>query len=877
MRDEVAALHARYYSADIMKLAIVGNYSTDQLVEWAVDKFSGVPSKGDTRPPHSGHPLGPATLGQTVHFETIADHHILSLQFALPELRAMYRADPRHYVMSLLSRDGPGSLLAFLKAQGWATSIHGHSGDSEGFSILPVDLTLTPTGLARYTDVLRALFAYVRMLEHHGPQKWIHDELRTIDDLQHRFLDKSEALDWAMYLAGAGHNEHMDPAHFLTKDTLLRDFDAGAVAGVLRLLRPENSLILVGAQAHSGVRCEQEEKYFGTRYHVAGLPAGLVGDRPADWRVPYGFHLPARNGFLPQSTAVVTAKAPAADVAPAPTLLRRTNATELWFKQDDQFAAPRGDIRVHIKVANRPSAAAAAVAARILDYSVNEVLRGELYAASRAGLGYSVTVSKSAVTIDASGFSDRLPHLVETIVRRLRSFKVPAHTFNTGLTETRQYYQNQHYVQPHRQLAGLSTDLGYAASLPLSALEAAVDRVAIGDVQALMDAAFEQARTTVLVAGNFNEADALAVGASVESILGAQPLPGYLAAANRAVAYEPGHFLVQQRALDAGTPNSAARTTIYLGHAASAKERTVAHVLAGLLHEPFFDQLRTKEQLGYAVWAYDSDFVGGRAVVSLVVQGEANPAFLALRVQRFLRDFRQHLVDYSAADFAKLINATASTKLEKPKTVRDEANGFWRHIDRGSYDFGSTDEEIACLRALDKEDLLEAWDRYADPVAAAELTRIDSQAWAAAHRMPSEADLAAFPAAVIALGGCLESAGLAGIGLAELDRFVQTTSLAGGLGAALDALRAVYAAAGSGALDAIAADGSHVAVALEMALAAAGTAHPRRCTRTDFAALGMRKTPDGAWVVSDIDSFRASQSLHARTVPVAALVPKHAE
>ncbi|KAJ2793899.1 metalloprotease, partial [Coemansia helicoidea] len=460
----------------------------------------------------------------------------------------------------------------------------------------------------------------------------------------------------------------MDPAHFLTKDTLLRDFDAGAVAGVLRLLRPENSLILVGAQAHSGVRCELEEKYFGTRYRVAGLPAGLVGDRPADWRVPYGFHLPARNGFLPQSTAVVTAKAPAADVAPAPTLLRRTNATELWFKQDDQFAAPRGDIRVHIKVANRPSAAAAAVAARILDYSINEVLRGELYAASRAGLGYSVTVSKSAVTIDASGFSDRLPHLVETIVRRLRSFKVPAHTFNTGLTETRQYYQNQHYVQPYRQLAGLSTDLGYAASLPLSALEAAVDRVAIGDVQALMDAAFEQARTTVLVAGNFNEADALAVGASVESILGAQPLPGYLAAANRAVAYEPGHFLVQQRALDAGTPNSAARTTVYLGHAASAKERTVSRVLARLLHEPFFDQLRTKEQLGYIVGAGGSDFVGGRAVVSLVVQGEANPAFLALRVQRFLRDFRQHLVDYSAADFAKLINATASTKLEKPKT-----------------------------------------------------------------------------------------------------------------------------------------------------------------------------------------------------------------
>ncbi|KAJ2712614.1 metalloprotease, partial [Coemansia spiralis] len=876
LRDEVARFHAQYYSADIMKLAIVGNFSTDQLVEWTVAKFSDVPSKGDTRPPSTGHPLGPATLGQTVHFETARDIHILNILFALPDLKAMYRAAPVYYVMSLLESDGPGSLLAYLRAQGWATSISGHHDSNyDGFNLLPTILELTPAGLAHYGDVLRALFAYVQMLEHHGPQRWIHEELRTITDLEHRFLNKLQALDWATHLASSGHNEHMGPAHFLTKSSLIRDYDAGAIAAVLRLLRPQNSLILVGAQAHSGMRCDREEKYFGTRYHVAGLPAELADGRPADWRKPYGFHLPARNSFLPQSTAVVTKKAPMADVAPAPTLLRLTNTTELWFKQDDQFAAPRGDIHLRIDIADTSTAAATAVAAKILDYSIDKILDSELHAAWRAGLGYSISFTQAGFQISTSGFSDRLPHLVETILRRLKSFTVPAHIFNASLAMTRKHYQNLRYEEAYIQLDHLNGALNAAVTMPLSALEAAVDRITLGDVQALADAALEQARTKVLVAGNFNEADALAIGASVGKILGAQPLPSHLGVPARTVALEPGHYLVQQRALDAGAANSAAITTFYLGPAASVKERVVARLLARLLHEQFFDQLRTKEQLGYVVAARVREIEGGRATVSLTVQGEANPGFLALRVEGFLRSFRQHLVNYSATDFATLVNTTVAAKLEKPTSASVEAFHFLDRIDRGSYDFGHVADEIACLRALDKEDLLEAWDRYADPAAAAQLTRVDSQLWAAAHHMPSEADLAGFPAAVIALHGCLASAGLDGIDLAELDNFVQTTSLAAGSGPALDALQALYAAADSSALDAIAADKSHVAAALEMALAAAGAVRSHRRSGTDFAALGMRQTPDGVWVVRDFDSFKASQQLNGRTMPIMALVPKH--
>lgn len=75
IRAELLKFHDNYYSANIMKLCILGRgkdtfrhfkYATlmhrhieslDQLTEWAVDKFNDVRNKGIEPPKFPGHPL----------------------------------------------------------------------------------------------------------------------------------------------------------------------------------------------------------------------------------------------------------------------------------------------------------------------------------------------------------------------------------------------------------------------------------------------------------------------------------------------------------------------------------------------------------------------------------------------------------------------------------------------------------------------------------------------------------------------------------------------------------------------------------------------------------------------------------------------------
>ena len=57
IRDELLKFHNKYYSANLMKLVVVGKEPLDQLVQWVVEKFSAVKNNGNSKPTFEGHPL----------------------------------------------------------------------------------------------------------------------------------------------------------------------------------------------------------------------------------------------------------------------------------------------------------------------------------------------------------------------------------------------------------------------------------------------------------------------------------------------------------------------------------------------------------------------------------------------------------------------------------------------------------------------------------------------------------------------------------------------------------------------------------------------------------------------------------------------------
>jgi insulysin len=88
------------------------------------------------------------------------------------------------------------------------------------------------------------------------------------------------------------------------------------------------------------------------------------------------------------------------------------------------------------------------------------------------------------------------------------------------------------------------------------------------------------------------------------------------------------------------------------------------------MSEPAFDQLRTKEQLGYIVFTGIKRLNQQYLALHLIVQSSHKDAdFLDGRVEDFLENYREQLLALTEEAFAANVAAVIEKLVEKPKNI----------------------------------------------------------------------------------------------------------------------------------------------------------------------------------------------------------------
>ena len=135
-------------------------------------------------------------------------------------------------------------------------------------------------------------------------------------------------------------------------------------------------------------------------------------------------------------------------------------------------------------------------------------------------------------------------------------------------------------------------------------------------------------------------------------------------------------------------PNSSLTYYIHIGERTSCTLRVTGSLLTQILSEPTFNVLRTQEQLGYVVMCSPWVLAGsGCSGIRIVIQSERGPAYLESRVDAFLDGMKTVIEEMKDEEFADQKNGLEKKLMEKVKTVQEETNIFWTHIDSGYLDF----------------------------------------------------------------------------------------------------------------------------------------------------------------------------------------------
>lgn len=124
VREKFMEFHEKHYSANRMKLVILGREPLDKLESWAADLFAGVRNKDLPQNRwEDEQPYGPEQLSTQCFAKPVMDSRTLDISIPFIDEERLFESQPSRYLTHLIGHEGPGSIMAYIKSKGWANAL----------------------------------------------------------------------------------------------------------------------------------------------------------------------------------------------------------------------------------------------------------------------------------------------------------------------------------------------------------------------------------------------------------------------------------------------------------------------------------------------------------------------------------------------------------------------------------------------------------------------------------------------------------------------------------------------------------------------------------------------------------------------------------
>lgn len=690
IRDEFMSFYAKHYSANRMKLAVLGRESLDSLQEWVEELFADVKDQNLPQLRWDGIPaLSDNDLLTQTFAKPVMDQRNLDIYFPYPDEEDLYASRPARYLSHLIGHEGPGSVLAYIKAKGWANGLSaGAVPQCPGTAFFSVGVRLTESGLANYQEVVKTIFQYIAMIKEHPPQQWIVDEMSKLAEVDFKYRQKIPASRTTSMLSG--HMQKPTPRdQLLSAQALIRQFNPEAIKKGMEYLNEDNFRIRVVSQEFPG-EWDKKEKWYGTEYRYEKIPQDFLNEirkaahattaeRPAE------LHWPGVNEFVPQRLDVE--KKDVNEPAIAPKLIRNDANIRTWWKKDDQFWVPKGSVSVVLRSPLASPTPYLTVMGQIYQQLIDDSLSEFAYDAELAGLEYSISHHSQGMDVAVSGYNDKMAVLLEKVLISMRDLVVSDDRFDIIKDRLMRGFNNFEYTEPFRQISSYSRWLVSEKNTVNFQLLEELKTVTAEDIRQFFPQLLKQMHIEILVHGNMYKEDALRITNLIERTLQPRPLPASQWPTRRCILIPPGSEYRYERVLkNADNINHCLEYLLFVGDSQDMALRAKVLLLAQMSDEPVFDTLRTKEQLGYVVGS-NAVIMSTVAAWRVLIQSEKDCVHLENRIDEFLIGFEKLIADMPEEEFKAHKIGLINRRLEKLKNLNQETGRFWHHITDETFHF----------------------------------------------------------------------------------------------------------------------------------------------------------------------------------------------
>ncbi|XP_048324468.2 nardilysin-like isoform X2 [Ziziphus jujuba] len=650
LREQILNLFKEYYHGGLMKLVVIGGESIDVLESWVMELFGNV-KKGPQVNLEFKVEAPFWKAGKMYRLEAVKDVHILDLTWSLPCLRKSYLKKPEDYIAHLLGHEGRGSLHSFLKARGWATSLSAGVGD-EGMQ--------------------RSSMGYIFGMSIHLTDSGLEKILEIIGFVYQyiKLLRCDSPQEWIFkelqdigtmefrfaeeqpqddYASELAENLQIyPPEHVIYGDYVYKIWDEEIIKYVLGFFTPENMRIDVVSKSSIKSDGLQCEPWFGSHYTEEDISPSLMDL----WRDPpeidVSLHLPSKNEFIPSDFSI-----------------RADNACEDLANIDSpRCILDEPLMKFWYKLDRTFKLPRANTYFRISlkgGYgSVKSCVLMELYVLLLKDelneIIYQASIAKLETSV--SVFGDKLELKIYGFNDKLPVLlsKLLA-TFKSFLPTSNRFEVIKENMKRTLKNSNMKP-LSHSSYLRLQVL----------------CQSFYDVDEKMQVLNDLSVTDLTAFIPELRSQL---------------------YFQIEQ---DLGLE--------------SIKMKSLVDLFDEIVEEPLFNQLRTKEQLGYVVECSPRITYRIFGFCFCVQSAEYSPIYLQGRIDNFIDGLEELLEGLDDNSFENYKGGLMAKLLEKDPSLTYETNRFWNQIIDKRYIFDLSKKEAEALKSIHKNDVIDWYKLY---------------------------------------------------------------------------------------------------------------------------------------------------------------------
>ncbi|WP_432459190.1 insulinase family protein [Agarivorans sp. QJM3NY_25] len=693
IRDDLINFYQSHYSADLMTLALISPQTLDTLELYVEQLFS--PIQRLNVSPLSFPPLYLAEqLGIESHIQAVKEVKKLSLSFAFSNMDKFYRTKPLTYIAHLLGYEGPGSLVALLRHAGLINSMAAGGGISgHNFKDFSISYSLTDQGVECIDQIIDATFSYIKLINQQGLQAWRYQEKQQVFERAFLYQEKSRAIDFVSHLAI--NLQHYPAEDVIYADYAMESYDHDLIKHCLSKLEPHNMRINV---VSPNQQCDKVAKWYFTPYAVKSIEA----ERLARWTSPKllnGLQLPSSNPFLSYNKAPLT-KVDGHEAKPQ--LLIDQAGFRLWFSNEPEFKVPKGHLYLSVDSSYAVASVRNIVCTRLMVELMLDHLSEMTYQAEIAGMSYQLYAHQGGYTLHLSGFSDKQILLLKMILNNRKFGHFERARFDIIKQQLRKHWQNQTQIKPISQLFSQLTSLLQPNNPPPSELLAALNDVELEHLPDFVKTLYQNIHIEMLAYGNWPQSEILELGTFILQEVSPNTIPSKETPRKLISIQGQGTLLYE---VDCQQSDSA--LMIYYQSDDLSSENIALYTLSNhIMTSTFFNELRTKQQLGYIVGTGNLPLNRHPGIIFYVQSPHGRPQTLLDAINDFLDNFPVLMFELSDAQWRHSKQGLIAQILERESNMRTRAQRFWVSIGNKDLSFNQRQAAAACIEKLERRDLV---------------------------------------------------------------------------------------------------------------------------------------------------------------------------